>query len=171
MKIRWYGHSCFLLTSENGDSVLTDPFAPEVCARLHDIECGAVTVSHGHFDHCYTAAAAGEPVVIDGAGEYDVGGIHVIGFPAFHDKEQGAKRGTVMMYLFEIDGIRLLHAGDVGDQLTKEQLSEIGVVDVLLVPEFCFDRPGLQDPQAERQRGVHLSVHAGRGPRARARSL
>ncbi|MBQ1893376.1 MAG: MBL fold metallo-hydrolase [Clostridia bacterium] len=134
MKIRWYGHSCFLLTSENGDSVLTDPFAPEVGARLHDIECGAVTVSHGHFDHCYTAAAAGKPVVIDGAGEYDVGGIHIIGFPAFHDKEQGAKRGTVMMYLFEIDGIRLLHAGDVGDQLTKEQLSEIGVVDVLLVP-------------------------------------
>lgn len=134
MNIKWYGHSCFLLTSEDGTSILTDPPAPETGYRVGGISCCAVTVSHAHFDHNYTEAAEGAPEVISGAGEHKVGSVTVIGFPAFHDKEQGAKRGTVMMYLFEIDGIRILHAGDVGDQLTKEQINEIGVVDVLLVP-------------------------------------
>ena len=28
MKIKWYGHSCFLLTDSNGSTVLTDPCDP-----------------------------------------------------------------------------------------------------------------------------------------------
>ena len=134
MNIKWYGHSCFLLTSEDGTSILTDPPAPETGYRVGHIHCDAVTVSHGHFDHCYTEAAEGAQEIITDAGEHKVGSVNIIGFPAFHDKEQGAKRGSVMMYLFEIDGIRVLHAGDVGDQLTRDQIAQIGVVDVLLVP-------------------------------------
>ena len=134
MNIKWYGHSCFLLTSEDGTSILTDPPAPETGYRVGHIHCDAVTVSHGHFDHCYTEAAEGAQEIITDAGEHKVGSVNIIGFPAFHDKEQGAKCGSVMMYLFEIDGIRVLHAGDVGDQLTRDQIAQIGVVDVLLVP-------------------------------------
>lgn len=134
MNIKWYGHSCFLLTSESGVSILTDPPAPETGYNVKGVKCDAVTVSHNHFDHCYLAAAEGEPVVITDEGEHDVNGVHVIGFPSFHDKERGAKRGMNMMYLFEMDGIRILHAGDVGDQLTREEIANIGVVDVLLVP-------------------------------------
>lgn len=134
MNIKWYGHSCFLLTSESGVSILTDPPAPEVGYNVRGVECDAVTVSHSHFDHCYLPAAAGEPAVITEAGEHEVKGIKIIGFPSFHDKEQGAKRGGNMMYLYEIDEMRILHAGDVGDQLTREQILEIGKVDVLLVP-------------------------------------
>lgn len=134
MNIKWYGHSCFLLTSESGVSILTDPPAPETGYTVSGVRCDAVTVSHSHFDHNYLAAAAGEPEVITDEGEHDVKGIKVTGFPAFHDKAQGALRGKVTMYLFEMDGIRILHAGDVGDQLTREEIAKIGVVDVLLVP-------------------------------------
>ena len=134
MKIRWYGHSCFLLTAENGVSILTDPPAPETGYVVSGIECCAVTVSHRHFDHCYIAAAAGEPEIITGLGEHEVSGVKITGFPSFHDNRMGALRGENIMYLFEIDGIRILHAGDVGAQLTIEQISAIGKVDVLLVP-------------------------------------
>ncbi|MCR5808448.1 MAG: MBL fold metallo-hydrolase [Clostridiales bacterium] len=134
MNIKWYGHSCFLLTNDEGVSILTDPCPPSVGFEIRDVVCDAVTISHEHFDHNYIEAAAGDPVIIRDAGEHEVKGVKVIGFPAFHDKALGAQRGNVMMYLFEMDGIRILHAGDVGDQLTREQIAEIGVVDVLLVP-------------------------------------
>lgn len=134
MNIKWFGHSCFLLTSESGVSVLTDPPAPETGYAVHDVECDAVTVSHSHFDHNYLAAAKGSPEVISDPGAHEVKGVTITGFPAFHDKEGGKKRGKVVMYLFEMDGIRILHAGDVCQLLTDEEAAAIGRVDVLLVP-------------------------------------
>ena len=134
MNIKWYGHSCFLLTSEDGVSILADPPAPETGYAVHDVECDAVTVSHAHFDHNYLAAAKGEPIVIDDCGPHDVKGVAVTGFPAFHDKQGGKKRGSVVMFLYEMDGIRILHAGDIGELPTKEETEAIGHVDVLLVP-------------------------------------
>lgn len=142
MNIKWYGHSCFLLTSETGVSILTDPPSPDTGYSVHDVECDAVTVSHAHFDHNYVEAASGSPVVIDGLGEYDVKGVKVVGFPALHDKEGGKLRGAVVMYLFEMDGIRILHAGDIDQLPLTEQIEAIGPVDVLLVPvggNYTFD--------------------------------
>ena len=142
MNIKWYGHSCFLLTSESGVRILTDPPAPETGYIVHDVECDAVTVSHGHFDHNFIAAAKGEPLVISDLGEHEVKGVKVIGFPALHDKDGGRRRGAVVMYLFEIDGIRILHAGDIAQLPLTEQIEAIGHVDVLLVPvggNYTFD--------------------------------
>ena len=134
MNIKWFGQSCFLLTSEEGVSVLTDPCAPSTGYDVKNVYCDAVTVSHMHFDHNYIKAAAGEPVIITEPGEHEINGVKITGFPAFHDDAEGAKRGCIVMYLFEMDGIRILHAGDIGHQLTRAQLDAIGAVDVLLVP-------------------------------------
>ncbi len=39
------------------------------------------------------------------------------------------------MFLVEVDGVRILHCGDLGQaKLTKEQLKTIGEIDVLLIP-------------------------------------
>lgn len=134
MNIKWYGQSCFLLTDENGVSVLTDPCGPRAGYDVKNVYCDAVTVSHDHFDHNHVTSAAGEPVIITEPGEYEVKGVKIIGFPAFHDKCEGAKRGRNVMFLYEMEGMRILHAGDIGHQLSREQIAEIGLVDVLLVP-------------------------------------
>lgn len=134
MNIKWYGQSCFLLTDENGVRILTDPCGPQTGYTVKNVYCDAVTVSHQHFDHNYLLAAAGEPDVIEAPGEYEVKGVKIKGFPVFHDKCGGAKRGSNVMFLFEMDGIRILHAGDIGHQLSRETVAEIGLVDVLLVP-------------------------------------
>ncbi|MBQ1817878.1 MAG: MBL fold metallo-hydrolase [Clostridia bacterium] len=134
MNIKWYGQSCFLLTDENGVRILTDPCGPGTGYSLQNIECDGLTVSHGHFDHNYIEAACGSPLIMTEPGSYCVNGVKITGFAAFHDNEGGAKRGANTMFLFEMDGMRILHAGDIGHQLSKEQLAEIGVVDVLLVP-------------------------------------
>lgn len=134
MKLRWYGHSCFLLTSTDGVRILTDPCDPPTGYKLHDIEADAVTVSHAHHDHNYLAAAAGQPAVIDSAGTFDVRGCRVTGVPTWHDREQGKKRGPNFVFVFEIDGLRVAHLGDLGEAPDAAAVAAIGRVDVLLCP-------------------------------------
>ncbi|MBQ9721772.1 MAG: MBL fold metallo-hydrolase, partial [Oscillospiraceae bacterium] len=52
MKIRWYGHSCFLVETAEG-SVVLDPYAPGSVPglRLPPLTADAVSCSHGHSDH------------------------------------------------------------------------------------------------------------------------
>ena len=34
MRLKWYGHASFLVTSENGTTVITDPYTPETSGYL-----------------------------------------------------------------------------------------------------------------------------------------
>ena len=134
MQITWYGHSCFLLTSESGYSILTDPCDPDTGYELQDLACDAVTISHEHHDHNCLAIVAGEPSVFRTAGEHLAGEIPVTGFSNFHDDAKGANRGGNIEFLYQIDGLKVLHLGDLGHMLSDEIIEKIGDVDVLLAP-------------------------------------
>ena len=134
MQITWYGHSCFLLTTENGYSILTDPCDRDTGYDLHDIVCDAVTVSHNHHDHNCLSGVTGTPLVIRTAGEHKAGGLSVTGFESYHDDAEGAKRGNNIVFRFDIDGLNVLHLGDLGHMLSDELIAKIGPVDVLLAP-------------------------------------
>ena len=162
MNIKWYGHSCFLLTDSEGTAILTDPCPPEVGYALEGIECDAVTVSHKHFDHCYLDCVEGEPLVIDSIGARMVKNIRVTGFPVFHDRCGGAERGTNTLYLFDIDGMRVAHAGDVGHLLSPKQAEEIGKVDVLFVPiggKYTLDYLGARAFANQLRPSVVIPMH------------
>ena len=75
MQITWYGHSCFLLASESGYSILTDPCDPETGYELHDLVCNAVTISHEHHDHNCLAIVAGTPEVFREGAENGTRGV------------------------------------------------------------------------------------------------
>ena len=139
MNIKWYGHSCFLLTDAEGTSILTDPCCPEVGYHLSGIECDAVTVSHKHRDHSYLECVAGSPIVIDTVSPRMVKNVRITGYPVFHDRSGGAERGSNIMYLYEIDGMRVMHAGDVGHLLSVAQAEEIGKVDVPIGGKYTLD--------------------------------
>ncbi|GLI20070.1 MBL fold metallo-hydrolase [Tepidanaerobacter syntrophicus] len=134
MKIRWLGHSCFLLEANDGTKIVTDPFDGSVGYKIPMVEADIVTVSHEHYDHNYVEGIQGEPEVIRSAGECAIDGINIKGVPAFHDEAKGAKRGPNIIFVFEIDGLRICHLGDLGHLLSKSQLEEIGDIDVLLIP-------------------------------------
>ena len=134
MQITWYGHSCFLLTAENGYRILTDPCDQETGYTLHDIVCDTVTISHDHFDHNCLASVAGSPQIIRTDGRHQAGTFAVSGFSTFHDNAQGAKRGKNIVFRYEIDGLRLLHLGDLGHMLSDDLIREIGPADVLFAP-------------------------------------
>ena len=145
MKIRWLGHACFLLESQDGTKIVTDPFDGSVGYKMPMLEADIVSVSHDHYDHNYVEGVQGDPQIIRSAGEYTIGNVKIKGVPAYHDEVKGAKRGTNIIFNFDIDGIKVCHVGDLGHLLSKSQLEEVGHVDVLLIPVggiFTLDAEG-----------------------------
>ncbi|MDP3878752.1 MAG: MBL fold metallo-hydrolase [Dehalococcoidales bacterium] len=140
MKIKWLGHATFLITSETGTRLITDPYATNDRIKYGEIRESAdiVTVSHGHFDHNNVAAVTGNPEVVDEAAPTEVKGIKIEGIPAYHDTRQGAERGSNIIFCLAIDGMRVCHLGDLGHSLGDKEIAEIGKVDILLIPVGGF---------------------------------
>ena len=134
MKLRWFGQSCFLLTSQAGTRVLMDPYAKWFGYKLPVVEAAVVTTSHSHFDHNYIQAVKGNFQHIHLPGAFTHKDIEIAGTLTYHDKFQGARRGSNIIYTFSVDGIRICHCGDLGHLLAPDQISAIGKVDVLLLP-------------------------------------
>ncbi len=139
MKIRWLGHASFVLTSDTGTKVLTDPyksggFDGAVGYGPIKEKVDVVTVSHDHDDHfCLDGIPEGFETIAT-SGKHDAAGISVIGVKTFHDARQGKERGRNIVHVIEMDGLRIAHLGDLGHSLSDEEVSAIGKVDVLLIP-------------------------------------
>jgi len=132
MEITWYGRACFRLKGRDA-TVITDPCPPSTgfVAGKHDVE--VLTISHDHPDHSYTRSISAG-LTLTRPGEYEFSDLLVTGIRTYHDGEAGASRGDNMVFSFEIDGVHVCHLGDLGHLLTEEQVSDLGPVDVLLVP-------------------------------------
>ncbi len=139
MEITYLGHACFKLKNKNG-SVIMDPYDDATTGlSMGKQSADIITVSHAHADHSAwqkigTTAQREKPFVIKEAGEYEVGGISVFGVESWHDKEEGALRGLNIIYTVLMDGVNVCHLGDLAHNLTDEQVTRIGEVDVLMAP-------------------------------------
>lgn len=140
MKIKWLGHSSFLITSQNGTRIITDPYTVGSGISYGQIEESAdvVLVSHGHGDHSNAAAVKGNPQVLREPGAQTVKGVEFRRIPCFHDEANGSKRGANVISCFALDGLKVCHLGDLGHPLTTEQVRQIVPVDVLFIPVGGF---------------------------------
>ena len=140
MKLKWLGHSCFLITSDTGLRIITDPYTSGGGIRYAPVNEAAdiVMVSHDHFDHNAVSSVPGKPEVVTGNGVRDVKGIQFRGVATYHDTSRGGERGANTVFCFFVDGVKLCHLGDLGHKLSREQIDEIGAVDILLVPVGGF---------------------------------
>jgi len=134
MDIFYLGHSSFKLKGKNA-SVIIDPFdSKKVGLKYSSNEADIVSVSHEHKDHNAVGVVKGEPKVISGPGEYEIKGISILGFSSFHDSKNGEERGKNTIYVFEIDGIKICHLGDLGHKLSDSLIESLGDIDVLMIP-------------------------------------
>jgi len=140
IQIKWFGHSFFQITTSSGTRIITDPFGamgfpmPEVWPHV-------VTVGREHGNHNNVGLAKGNPLVLRGLKEggsdwnqvnttfrdvliYNVP-VHQRGVP-----EYWGLRGSA--FVFEVDGLCVLHSGDVSEPFNEDQLQLIGHVDILL---------------------------------------
>ncbi|MFZ5364748.1 MAG: MBL fold metallo-hydrolase [Patescibacteria group bacterium] len=141
MNISWLGHSCFKIETKYQNQnlvIITDPYHKEIGLRVPKMAADIVTISHEHDDHNNREAVEGNlektPFLIDQPGEYEIKGVFVHGLSSSHDNQDGAQRGGNIIYRFDIEGLSLVHLGDLGHQLSDQQLDQLGNVDVLFVP-------------------------------------
>ncbi|MEX0895950.1 MAG: MBL fold metallo-hydrolase [Patescibacteria group bacterium] len=138
MTITYLGHSAFKLKGKRG-TVITDPYSQYVGFSLPSSSADMVVISHDHPDHSAASAIGGtarraEPFIINQPGEYEIGGISVFGVPSFHDDSKGSERGKNTIFTIYLDEMRVCHLGDLGHELTTEQIEQIGPVDILMCP-------------------------------------
>ena len=153
MKIKWYGHSAFLITSDEGTKIIIDPYEPGAFGgqlsygKIKD-QADIVLTSHDHADHNYTQDLPGTPQVVKGSGSKTLKGISMKGVSTYHDPSQGSERGANTIFTIKINNIQLCHLGDLGHLLSDKELAEIGPVDILLIPcrWFFYHRPKRSDP-------------------------
>ncbi|GAB6148544.1 MBL fold metallo-hydrolase [Stetteria hydrogenophila] len=135
VRITWCGHSYFII-EHSGGSIAIDPHdGGSVGVETCRYEADVVLVSHNHFDHNAVEVAAGPKsrVVKWRTGEVSRNP-RITGFKFYHDKASGRLRGSVVAYLVEVDGVRILHLSDIGHVPPDEALKPLGEIDVLLVP-------------------------------------
>src|SRR5262245_23012554 len=149
IKITWFGQSMFLIVTPSGKRVVLDPHNLEAY-RVTPLKADLVLMSHFHTDHTNTEvitglkeakvynalkkSGAGDGIVEWNDVDEKLGDVRFQSLGTFHDQMSGLQRGRNGVWILDIDGVRVVHLGDLGHQLTKAQLKKLGTVDVLMIP-------------------------------------
>lgn len=160
MKLFWLGHACFLL-EQDGYTILLDPYTgvggypplyqtavrsvnprppkdgavdmlrhtpapPPSEAAEAKIYVNKVLCSHEHGDHHAVELTALLP---EAPCPFTIRTVET-----FHDGQGGALRGKNTIHILTAGGVSAAHLGDLGHQLTAEQLEAIGPLDAVMIP-------------------------------------
>jgi L-ascorbate metabolism protein UlaG (beta-lactamase superfamily) len=146
MELTWYGRTCVRMRSKDA-VVVSDAYQAVVGPTGRGITGDIVTYSHP--DETPLPKAKGrasrdgstiiptsleEAFCLDGPGEYEVKDILITAVRTFRDDQRGLERGRNIAFVVELDGIHVIHLGDIGHALTEDKLTEIGPVDVVCIP-------------------------------------
>ena len=134
MEITWYGQTCFRLSERGLANVVTDPCSPDIGFTFPKPSAQIVTVSYDDATCRYTSGVRGPFKLLDGPGEYEIGGVFVTSIATFADGKRGAARGLNNVFTFDFGGITVCHLGLLGHVPTQSQVESLGTVNVLLVP-------------------------------------
>ena len=147
MEITWYGSACVRLRGREG-TLVADAFPSVVGPTGRGLTADLVTYSHPDPNPAPTTRSNGRKPGADegvptsllpafrlsGPGEYEIHDILVTGIRTARDEVKGAERGLNTAFVVQLDGLHVIHLGDLGHLLSEEQLREIGTVDVACVP-------------------------------------
>ncbi|MCS6835287.1 MAG: MBL fold metallo-hydrolase [Anaerolineae bacterium] len=141
VKLKWYGHAAFRITSETGVSIITDPYTPEGVGYPPIREGADLVIVSSETDEAHSRhdLIPGQHTTVNALHVAQQGGQCVaLGVPIraiqameiiTHPEHEPDQNG---MYRFEVDGIQIAHMGDVGNPLTDDQTAFFNDVDVLL---------------------------------------
>lgn len=146
LTLRWHGQSFFDLETSAGTRVVFDPHAIEEYGR-NSLKAELVLHSHWHTDHTQDEVISNrdKAKIVDGfkpSGkrlvwnlvDEKLADVRYRAVGTYHDDAQGMERGINTVFVLEVDGLRIVHLGDLGHILTDEQVRKIGPVDVLMIP-------------------------------------
>jgi L-ascorbate metabolism protein UlaG (beta-lactamase superfamily) len=162
--LRWFGQSFFQLETTRKIKIVFDPHAIPAFGRpLVKADLVLISHPHNDHDQVEVLdrGKTGEEPKKDAKGKVDPkadpdvyrgvvepkpgkqewkvidekrGQIRIRNLGTFHDALNGMQRGKNSIWIVEVDGLVFCHLGDLGHELTPEQVKAIGKVDVLMVP-------------------------------------
>lgn len=127
MMITWLGQSCFRIEAD-GYVIVLDPYEDYYVPGLGKIREAAneVLCSHEHRDH---AGVSGVELL-----EGKPSPFHVTQMESFHDDKRGALRGMNTIRILQYGDLRVAHLGDLGGELSSEQMERLTGLDAVMVP-------------------------------------
>lgn len=134
MEIIWYGHACFRL-KERDTTVVTDPYDKSLGLTLPRLTADIVTVSNPAPHHSYVQGVSGEFKVVNGPGEYEIGGTFITDI-RMTPPQPGPQnqRPENNVFVFYMDDLTVCHMGDLTHVPSQRQVEEMGNIDILMIP-------------------------------------
>lgn len=135
MEINWYGHSCFRLTERGMATVVTDPYdSREIGYEPLKLKADIVTVSHQSPGHNFISAVKGDPRIITGPGEFEIGGVFITGVATSGRVKHNEEELRNTLYFFDYNGLTIAHLGDMTRVPTQAEVESLGSVNIALLP-------------------------------------
>ena len=128
LTIQWLGHACFAIRKDDYTLVI-DPYNSDYIngyPKLH-VKADKVLVSHEHFGHNYR-----EGVELSGRPEADCP-FEITTLKVPHEFKMGNWRGFTLIHILKVDGLKIVHMGDLGTQLDGGQITQLYGADVAMV--------------------------------------
>lgn len=123
----------FIIISSKGTIIVADPTSMPTPEEL-DLNPDVVTITHKHSDH--TDDNFTEPLnckkSVSTVENFDINDIHIYSVASSHRGSNiNIDAPNNVIYVFEVDGIRIAHMGDIGqDHLTIKQIEDLGNIDI-----------------------------------------
>jgi L-ascorbate metabolism protein UlaG (beta-lactamase superfamily) len=172
MKLKYFSHSAFLVTADNGDKILIDPFLddnPKSPVKSAEVEADYIILSHAHGDHlgdafkvakrcnslficvnelaiyCSSKGFATHNMHIGGAHHFDFGRVK---FTIAHhgsmtpDNHYGGEAAGILL---TVNGKTIYHTGDTGLFYDMKLIGEMNKIDYMLLPIGDNFTMGIED--------------------------
>ena len=167
--IKYEGHACFLITTDGGVRIMTDPyeaggFGGAITYGPITDDADVVLVTHEHGDHNFVQGVPGHPVALRESGS--AAGLDFRAVAALHGRPDGQDRGGNLLFRWEAEGLRFCHLGDLGFPLDATQVAALAPVDMVFVPvggKFTLDAAGAHQVAAQLQARVAIPMHYATG--------
>jgi len=128
-EIEYKGANCVVISTKKSKIVI-DPKLSIVGQK--DVSTkGAVELAT---EHRFVVNSLDSNLLIDGPGEYGVAGFDILGVAARRHIDNDNEGLQSTMYRIEIDDNRIGIIGNISEKLSDEQLEELGVLDILIIP-------------------------------------
>ncbi len=134
-------YTCFKFETAEGVIILTDPYNMNETVRA-DI----VTTSHKDFDHADFSRIEGTYQLDDTTGTHTFRGITITGVAGHHNRYDTTTSNII--YVFEMDGLRLAQFASQGERPTEAMYAAIGNVDILIIQIYGAEQKKLDAQEA-----------------------
>lgn len=127
--IEYKGANCVVISTKKS-KLIVDPKLSLV--GLKDMVVKGVVVLAT--EERFVVNDADAALIIDGPGEYGIAEFDIVGIPARRHLDSEAEGKISTIYRVEIGTTRLGIVGNVYEKMSDEQLEQLGVIDILIIP-------------------------------------